>query len=105
MKVLLLLMLAPFTVLAPQGGIGGMASVTLAWDATEKVDGFRVYYREPWETNYTKFQDAGTNTWLRVVGLKRRTTYRFACTAYRAGLESDFSEEVSYRTAASPSWK
>lgn len=78
------------------------ASVTLAWDPIPGVDGFRVYYRESGQ-NYLQYQDAGTNTFWRVTGLKRKTTYRFVATFYVGSFESQRSNEVSYRTAFSPS--
>lgn len=78
------------------------ASVPLAWNKVEVADSYRVYYRRSGE-NYTRFQDAGTNLSLRVVGLERKTTYTFAAT-YRIGnWESARSNEVSYRTPFSPS--
>lgn len=71
-------------------------SVTLAWDPEGGIAGYRVYQG----TNsraYTQAMDAGTNTQAGVTGLINGVTYFFAVTAYNsAGLESDFSTEVSY---------
>lgn len=77
---------------------GAASRVTLAWDATTEsnVAGFKVYAG----TNsgvYTSFADAGAQTTLTISNLVAGVTYYFAATAYNtAGLESDFSEEISH---------
>lgn len=99
-----LLLLAMLAVQSPRGAetfaVG--ASVPLTWDPIPGVDGFRVYYRESGQ-NYLQYQDAGTNTFWRVTGLKRKTTYRFVATFYVGSFESQRSNEVSYRTPFSNS--
>lgn len=72
-------------------------SVLLSWDASPpEVTGFRVY----WGTNssiYPHSADAGFNTNYTVAALLPGSVYYFAATAYNNdGLESVFSDEVSY---------
>ncbi|HEX4666651.1 MAG TPA: fibronectin type III domain-containing protein, partial [Chthoniobacterales bacterium] len=76
-------------------------SVGLAWDPNTENDiaGYKVY----WGTgsgNYGSPQVVGTTT-ATVDGLADQTTYYFAVTAYNQnGLESDYSNEVSYTTSS-----
>ncbi len=77
------------------------ASVTLAWDPSPGIDiaGYRLYYG-PLSRNYTNVIDTGTATTGAVPGLTAGTSYYFAVTAYTvAGLESDYSAEISYTPA------
>jgi hypothetical protein len=72
--------------------------VTLAWDPSPSPDaaGYNVYYGVGSRT-YTNKIDVGKATSVRISGLQPTTRYYFAATAYDiAGLESDFSPEVSY---------
>lgn len=72
--------------------------VTLAWDASpsSSVSGYRLYYGVS-SRNYTNVLDVGDLTTATVSNLVVSTTYYFAVTAYDiAGLESDYSSEISY---------
>lgn len=72
--------------------------VTLAWDANAESDlvGYRLYYGTSAGV-YDHTLDVGNVTTRTVPGLEPGSTYWFAATAYSsAGLESDFSNEVSY---------
>jgi len=77
--------------------------VTLAWDASAStnVAGYRLYYG----TNTRSYQFV-TNTGLALtqsVALPRRGRWFFAATAYDTnGLESDFSNEVSWESKPVP---
>jgi fibronectin type 3 domain-containing protein len=74
------------------------ASVTLAWDASPSpnVVGYRLYYGTA-SRAYTHSLATGSATTVTVSNLVRGTTYYFAVTAIdEFGLESDFSEEISY---------
>jgi hypothetical protein len=81
------------------------ASVTLAWDAspgTNVIANYKVYYGVASRT-YTNTVSAGTNLTVAVTNLSRGVTYWFAATAIdNAGLESDYSNEVSTRTLTQP---
>ena len=76
----------------------GSNSVTLAWDGSSstEVTGYRVYYGAV-SGNYSNSVVVGNGTTNTVPGLASGATYFFAVTAYNAsGLESDFSNEISY---------
>lgn len=105
----IVLILIPVTVSAPSSprgaeAYGGSAAVSLAWQGSDSAEGYRIYYREIGQ-NYTQYQDCGTNTSWRVIGLKRKTTYWFVATAYLGSYESGRSNEVFYRTASAPSYR
>jgi len=77
--------------------------VTLAWDpsVSSSVAGYRLYYGVSSRV-YTNVIDVGSANFATVSNLVDSTTYFFAVTAYDvAGLESDFSDEISY-TVPSP---
>jgi hypothetical protein len=77
----------------------GAGSVTLAWDANTApgVSGYNLYYGET-IGNYTNKVVAGNVTSFAVAGLTESKTYYFVVTCHNAsGLESDFSNLVSFR--------
>jgi hypothetical protein len=79
----------------------GQQSVTLAWDPNQEPDlgGYIVYYG-PRSRVYTNAINVGNVTTNTVSGLEETGTYYFAVTAYNTnGLESDFSDEVSWSGA------
>ena len=80
-------------------------NATLAWDPSSDptVVGYHVYSGTVSRT-YTKKVDVGNTTSSSIPGLTEGVTYFFAVTAYDAlGLESNFSDEISYTAlAASP---
>ena len=81
-----------------QGRVSGAPKVTLAWDASASstVAGYRLYYGMSSRT-YTDVLEVGNLTSGTVSNLAPANTYYFAVTAYDvAGLESDFSGEISY---------
>lgn len=81
----------------------GAQQLALAWDASAstKVGGYRLYYG----TNARSYQFV-TNTGLMLtqsVVLPHRGRWFFAATAYDTnGLESDFSNEVSWESKPTP---
>jgi hypothetical protein len=86
------------------GGIGTVIgeSVTLAWDPNSEPDlaGYRLYYGVASRT-YDHTLEVIGDTQVSVDGLELGTTYYFAVTAHNtAGLESDYSNEVSYTVEA-----
>lgn len=94
----LLLLGGAFLALHTLSALGQTSSVTLAWNAVTNggVTGYRVYAGTA-SRAYTRYVDAGNATQAAVSSLTNGTTYFFAVTAYNAaGLESDFSTEVSY---------
>ena len=89
--LLFILIIIPFMVEA--------AIVKLAWDPNTEKDlaGYKVYYGYS-SRNYHTSIDVGNTTSVQIVGLKDGQTYYFAVTAYNtSGLESDYSNEVSYK--------
>jgi hypothetical protein len=78
------------------------ATVMLAWDPSTSADvgSYNVYYGVA-SGNYTnKVNVTSTNA---TIMLARGATYYFACTAVSTnGLESLFSNEISYRPAVPP---
>ena len=81
----------------------GAQQLTLAWDASASTNvvGYRLYYG----TNTRSYQFV-TNTSLMLtqsVALPHRGRWFFAATAYDInGLESDFSNEVSWESKPTP---
>ena len=78
-------------------------SVGLTWDPNSENDlaGYLVYYGTA-SGNYSETQPATTPS-ATVTNLNSGTTYYFAVTAYNTnGLESGYSNEVSYSTSGSP---
>ena len=94
---LLILLWTTFAVLTPMAAFA-TGTVTLAWDpsaGTNVIANYNVYYGVASAT-YTNVVAAGTNTTVSVSNLVEGTTYYFAATAVdTAGLESDYSTEVS----------
>ncbi len=73
-------------------------SVTLAWNASTDptVVGYNIYYGGA-SGNYTNTLSAGNATNSTVSGLVEGTAYYFAATTYNSsGVQSPFSNEVSY---------
>jgi hypothetical protein len=95
--IAILITLLPFTSLAAR-------SVVLAWDpsdGTNVIAGYRIY-RGGASGTYTNTIDVGNVTTATVSGLTEGATYYFAATAYdTSALESDFSNEISYRVPTS----
>lgn len=82
------------------------ATVTLAWDPSPSTDvnGYRIYYGNATRayTNAVPVNGA-QNTNCTVSNLLVGLTYYFAATATATnGLESDFSNEVSYQVPSTP---
>ena len=82
------------------------ASVGLAWDASPSTNSGTISYRiydGVASRAYTNVMEAGTNLHFTVTGLVETVTYFFAVTAYDTnGLESDFSNEVSWQGPRRP---
>ena len=79
------------------------SSVTLAWDPSPGSDiaGYNIYYG-PHTQVYTNTTPVGNVTNATIGGLLLGATYFFAATAVNtSGLESDFSNEVSYTVPSS----
>lgn len=72
-------------------------SVQLAWDASPSagITNYRVYYGVASRT-YTNHVNAGTNLTVGVSNLQAGVTFWFSATALAHGMESDYSEELSY---------
>jgi len=72
------------------------ANVSLAWNASSGVTGYKVYYGGA-SRAYTNSVNAGSSTTAVVSGLIAGRTYYFGATAVGTnGIESDFSNEISY---------
>ena len=110
-------MLLAVSLMAGPGPLGegpspNTVSITLEWDDTNPpglVDHFTIY-SGPSSGNYTSAMSAGkildstgTNYFVVVPGLARGVAYYFAATCTDiTGLESDFSNEVSYTAPTKP---
>jgi hypothetical protein len=80
----------------PICSIQAAASVTLAWDPAPNMAGYRLYCGTTSRV-YTQTIEVGNTTTTLVSNLVAGQTYFFAIAAYNsAGLESPFSNEVSY---------
>jgi hypothetical protein len=80
---------------------GQTYGLTLAWDPSSSPDvtGYRVYYGTA-SGVYTASVPVGASASVTLPGLSSGVTYFFAVTAISAGgLESDFSNEISYQRA------
>jgi hypothetical protein len=79
------------------------AQVTLAWDSSppsENVEGYRVYYGVS-SRAYTNYLGLGNVNSATVSNISHYVKYYYAVTARNlAGLESDYSEELSYTAIA-----
>lgn len=83
--------------------VQAVQSVTVAWDPSPdlSVVGYKAYYGVASRT-YTNLINVGTATRATIPGLVEGRTYYFAATAYSAlGLESVFSDELSYTVPSS----
>lgn len=77
-------------------------AVSLEWDRNSETNviGYRVYFGQS-SRSYDSVLDANNETMLSLPPLQSGRTYYFAVTAYNNdGLESDFSDEVSYSEPA-----
>ncbi|HTL54333.1 MAG TPA: fibronectin type III domain-containing protein [Candidatus Limnocylindrales bacterium] len=82
---------------------GASQSATLAWTPSQAstIAGYRLYYGGASQT-YTNTVEVGNTTSVTVSNLAVGGTYFFAVTAYDLiGLESEFSQEISYTVPAS----
>ncbi|OPY02994.1 MAG: Fibronectin type III domain protein [Syntrophorhabdus sp. PtaB.Bin047] len=79
----------------------GAAGVTLGWDASAGVSGYKIY-RGTASGSYTTSVDVGNTTSYTLSDLASGTTYYFAVTAYDSSKEeSGYSNEVSYAGGSS----
>jgi hypothetical protein len=77
---------------------GTTTEVSLLWDQNTEPDlaGYKVYYGLS-SRNYDSSFDVGNQTTCTLTDLEPSTTYYIAATAYNTqGLESDFSNEVTF---------
>jgi len=97
-KLLTLIALLTIVVIANPQTLIKYSSVTFAWDASPspEVAGYRLY-SGPTSGTYTNSVDVGTPLEYTATNVVREITMYYAVTAYSTnGLESDFSNEVSY---------
>jgi chitinase len=101
--VFILLLLIPCTLYLIPAAYA--ASVNLGWDPNTEpqLAGYKVY----WGTssgNYTTSKNVGNTTFCTITGLDEGKTYYFAATAYDGdGIESDYSNQVTYTVPLSDS--
>jgi len=78
------------------------AQITLAWDESDGATGYKIYSGTT-SNSYEWVVDVGNVTSYTTSDLTTGYTYYFAATAYdETGLESDFSDEVSYTAGTVP---
>jgi len=85
-------------------GEGHTAEITLSWDNNAETDlaGYKVFSGTS-SGNYSGSIDVGNWNSCTVSGLQEGTNYYYAAKAYNtAGLESGFSNEVSYKAPVAP---
>src|SRR5512138_1032300 len=102
-RICILMIAAAFAVNAQLAPTNPPANVVLAWDppATSGIAGYNVYWGAA-SRHYTNLVTT-TNLTATINNLDRGTTYYFAATAFSVtGLESEFSNEVSYTPPARP---
>jgi hypothetical protein len=83
---------------APLLATGTTSTATASWDRNTDSDtsGYKLYFGTS-SRNYTTTIDVGAQTSYVVSNLQSGLTYYFAATAYTGtGVQSSFSEEVSY---------
>lgn len=99
----LALLVVSFLAILP---VFGETSVTLAWNpnAEENVIGYRLYWGTESRSYLFNLTVPAPQTQATVTGLLPGVTYFFAVTAFtNEGLESDYSDEVSYTIPVPPS--
>lgn len=99
----ILTLAAAYAVKAQLAPANRPANVVLAWDPppSSEIAGYNLYWGAA-SRCYTNLVST-SNLTATVTNLQRGVTYYFAVTAFTAdGLESDFSNEVSYTPAARP---
>ena len=73
--------------------------VTLTWDGSgSSIEGYRIYFREDFESSYDNFVWEGPETTCTIPGLMPGTTYFFVARSFNEESESRNSNEV--RTSA-----
>jgi hypothetical protein len=80
------------------------AQVTLAWDKNLEPDiaGYKMHYGTA-SGRYDYSVNVGNSTSCNISGLTEGTTYYFSATAYNnQNIESDFSQEITYRPSSAP---
>lgn len=96
-----ILILASFCVYAAVPVMGQSAGLAWTPSRASTIAGYRLYYGAASHT-YTNTVEVGNNTSVTVSNLAVGATYFFAVTAYDIiGLESAFSQEISYTVPAS----
>src|SRR5579859_3500926 len=90
------IVLLSFALCGAAEATGASGSVTLAWNPTPGVAGYRLYMGIASRT-YLTMLDVGPSTSATIADLTPGTTYYFAVTDYDTNqLESAFSGEISY---------
>jgi len=79
------------------------AQVSLAWNENPEpnITGYQMHYGTT-SGNYDHSVDVGNHTSCTISGIKTDRDYYFATTAYNEIGESDFSEEIVYRSSSEP---
>lgn len=78
-------------------GLSYAAEVTLAWNSSNQASGYILYYGLESRT-YENMIDVGDNLQHTVTNLNENQRYYFAVSAYNDFDESEYSDEISYRT-------
>ena len=104
LTILMGVLLQPETRANPEETAVVTGTVKLAWDLSwePNIAGYRVYYGLE-SGNYTETLDVSYQVKAELTGLLVGETYYSAVTAYNtSGLESDYSNEISFTVSAPP---
>lgn len=101
--ILIACLIAPLTASAWLFPTNPPAAVTLGWNASTSpgVSNYFIYYGVG-SMQFTNKVASGNTNACTITNLVRGTTYWFAATAQAGGLESDFSNEISYTPPTAP---
>ena len=100
---LFVLMFIVFISILSYASVASAIDITLAWDASNDVDGYRLFYKEDGQ-NYTSNSPdwEGVTTTATIYGLHDTKTYHFVVRAFNSHGESGDSNETTSQPISNP---